>query len=278
MPDAVEHVIVERPEEGIALVRLNRPERLNALTDAMLAELDRRLAELGADVATRVVIVTGAGRGFCAGFDLDHAGNAPGEGTIGETSAWTRRQEAFAGIVTRLRNLPQPVIVAVNGPANGAGLGMALAGEIRIAARSAQFNAAFLKVGMSGCDIGVSWLLPRHVGLSRAFELLLTGRMFDAEEAERIGVVSAVVDDADLLPSAYRMARAIAANSAFGVWMTKRGVWANSEIGSLQAAIELENRTQMLSRTTGEFAAAAAAFKARSRKQAVKGTSNDPDR
>lgn len=278
MPDAAEHVVVERPLEGIALVRLNRPERLNALTDAMLAELDRRLAEIGADATARVVIITGVGRGFCAGFDLGYAGSAPGEDTVGETISWTRRQEAFAGLVTRLRGLPQPVIAAVNGPANGAGLGMALASEIRIAARSARFNAAFLKVGMSGCDIGVSWQLPRHVGLSRAFELLLTGRMFDAEEAERMGLVSAVVDDADLLASAHRTARVIAANSAFGVWMTKRGVWANTEIGSLQAAIELENRTQMLSRTTGEFAAAAAAFKARSAGQASKEISNDPNR
>lgn len=263
MPDALDHVLVERPEAGIALVRLNRPERLNALTDAMLVDVDRRLAEIGAETATRVVVLTGAGRGFCAGFDLDHAASAPGEEAIGAPRAWTRRQEAFAGLVTRLRSLPQPVIAAVNGPANGAGFGMALAGEIRIAARSARFNAAFLKVGMSGCDIGVSWLLPRHVGLSRAFELLLTGRMIDAEEADRIGLVSAVVDDADLLPRSLEMARAIAANSAFGVWMTKRGVWANAEIGSLQAAIELENRTQMLARTTGELTAAAQAHLAR---------------
>jgi enoyl-CoA hydratase len=267
MPDVMDHVRLERPEDGITLVRLNRPERLNALTDAMLADVDLRLARISAEPATRVVIITGAGRGFCAGFDLDHASSAPGEDTIGETRAWTHRQEAFAGLVTRLRNLPQPVIAAVNGPANGAGLGIALATEIRVAARSARFNAAFLKVGMSGCDIGVSWLLPRHVGLSRAFELLLTGRMIDAEEADRIGLVSAVVQDADLLPRALEMARSIAANSAFGVWMTKRGVWANAEIGSLQAAIELENRTQMLARTTGEFAAAASAFKARSERR-----------
>jgi enoyl-CoA hydratase/carnithine racemase len=267
MREAKEHVLVERPEEGIALVRLNRPERLNALTDAMLADIDRRLADFAAETATRAVILTGAGRGFCAGFDLDHAATAPGEDDMGTPRAWTRRQEAFAGIVTRLRSLPQPVIAAVNGPANGAGFGMALAAEVRVAARSARFNAAFLKVGMSGCDIGVSWLLPRHVGLSRAFELLLTGRMVDAEEADRMGFVSAVVDDADLLPRALQMARAIAANSAFGVWLTKRGVWANAEIGSLQAAIDLENRTQMLARTTGEFAAAAAAFKARSEKR-----------
>lgn len=264
MPDAAAHVLIERPEDAVALVRLSRPERLNALTDAMLAELDHGLAAISADPATRVVIVTGAGRGFCAGFDLDHAATAPGEDTIGETSTWTRRQEAFAGLVTRMRSLPQPVIAAVNGPASGAGFGMALAAEIRMAARSARFNAAFLAVGMSGCDIGVLWMLPRHVGLSRAFELLLTGRTIDAEEASRIGLVSAVVDEADLLPRALEMARAICTNSAFGVWMTKRGVWANAEIGGLLAAIELENRTQMLSRTTGEFAAAAAAFRARS--------------
>src|SRR5207237_6321589 len=173
------------------------------------------------------------------------------------------RQEAFASLVTRLRGLRQPVIAAVNGPANGAGLGLALAAEIRVAGRSARFNAAFVRVGMSSCDIGVSWLLPRCVGLSRAFDIMLTGRMVDAVEAERIGIVSELVDDERLLPRAMEIARTIAANSAFGVWMTKRGTWANAEAGSLQAAIELENRTQILARTTGELSRAAEQLVAR---------------
>jgi enoyl-CoA hydratase len=247
-------------EPGIALLRFERPKQLNALTDDGVAEIARLLERVGADPATRVLVVTGAGRGFCAGFDLGLAGDAPGSAEWGETAAWMQRQESFASLVTRLRGLRQPVIAAVNGPANGAGLGLALACEIRIAGRSAAFNSAFVKVGMSSCDIGVSWLLPRCVGMSRAFDIMLTGRMVDAAEAERIGLVSETVDDDRLLPRALEVARAIAANSAFGVWMTKRGGWANVESASLQAAIELENRTQILARTTGGLAEAAEAL------------------
>lgn len=243
-------------------MRLARPRRLNALDDDAVLEIDRLLDVVGADEACRVVILTGTGRGFCAGFDLTLAADAPGS-EHGETQAWMRRQERFAGIVARLRGLRQPVIAAINGPANGAGLGLALAAEIRVAARSASFNSAFVKVGMSSCDIGVSWLLPRAIGLSRAFDMMLTGRMVDADEAARIGLVSEVVDDDRLLPRALEIARNIAANSAFGVWMTKRGTWANVETPSLAAAIELENRTQILVRTTGDLRRAAEALVSR---------------
>lgn len=266
-------VRLEQPESGIALLRFARPRNLNALGDDTVAAMARLLERIGADAATRVLILTGEGKGFCAGFDLGLAADAPGSAQLGEATAWMRRQEAFASLVTRLRALPQPVIAAVNGPANGAGLGLALAAEIRIAGRSAKFNAAFVRVGMSSCDIGVSWLLPRCVGLSRAFDIMLTGRMVDAAEAERIGLVSETVDDAALLPRALEVARAIAANSAFGVWMTKRGTWANAETGSLQAAIELENRTQILARTTGELALAAEQLLAR-RKRGADGRGN----
>lgn len=255
-----------RPEPGIAVLTLNRPQRLNALTDDSVAALSRQLDELAADTELRVLILTGEGRGFCAGFDLTLAAEAPRTQQLGEAGAWTARQEAFAGIVTRLRALRAPVIAAVNGPANGAGLGIALACEIRLAAPAAAFNAAFVKVGMSSCDIGVSWLLPRCVGMSRAFDIMLTGRMVGADEAERIGLVSRVVPAADLMAEALMLARSIAAHSAFGVWMTKRGAWANVEAGSLQAALELENRTQILTRTTGELGAAAQALMSRKRR------------
>lgn len=263
MPETADTVCLEHPESGIALLRLNRPAQLNALTDGMVAQIGRLLDDVGSDPKVRVLVLTGAGRGFCAGFDLGLAADAPGSSEHGEATAWMLRQEAFAGLVTKMRALRMPVIAAVNGPANGAGLGLALAAEIRIAARSAAFNAAFVRVGMSSCDIGVSWLLPRCVGLSHAFEIMLTGRFIDAVEAERIGLVSATVDDDQLLPRAFEVARTIAANSPFAVWMTKRGAWANVETGSLQAAIELENRTQILTRTTGELAAAATAHLAR---------------
>ena len=261
--DTALEVRLEHPEPGIALLRLCRPRPLNALTDNMVAAIGRLLDTVHADPQVRVLIITGEGRGFCAGFDLSLAAEAPHSAEFGETSAWMLRQEAFAGLVTRLRALRQPVIAAVNGPANGAGLGLALAAEIRIAARSASFNAAFVKVGMSSCDIGVSWLLPRCVGLSRAFEIMLTGRLVDAAEAERIGLISMLVEDDQLMPRVLETARLIAANSAFGVWMTKRGAWANAEAASLQAAIELENRTQILARTTGDLQRAAEALLAR---------------
>jgi enoyl-CoA hydratase len=213
-----------------------------------------------------VLVLTGAGRAFSAGFDLGHAHAAPAQDALGEAAAWTARQEAFASIVTRLRALRQPVIAAVNGPAHGAGLGLALACEIRLAGESADFAAAFVRVGMSSCDIGVSWLLPRSVGQARAFEMMLSGRAVGAAEAARIGLVSETVPDARLLPRALEVARSIVVHDAFAVWMTKRGGWANAEAASLQAALELENRTQVLARSTGALGRAADAFRSRRRR------------
>ena len=253
-------------EPGIAVLTMARTARRNAFTDATVAAFARRLDEVAADTSLRVLILTGSGKAFSAGFDLGHAVSAPGQDLLGEAAAWTGRQEAFASLVTRLRALRQPVIAAVNGPAQGAGLGLALACEIRLAAESADFAAAFIRVGMSSCDIGVSWLLPRSVGQARAFDMMLTGRPVGAAEAERIGLVSETVPDARLLPRALEVARSILAHDAFAVWMTKRGGWANAEAGSLQAAIDLENRTQILARSTGELARAAQAFKARRRR------------
>ncbi len=260
-----DHLLLERRDDGIALLTLNRPAVLNALSDAMVADLDRLLDDLAADPALRVLVLTGAGRGFCAGFDLALAATAPDQESLGEAAAWTARQERFSGLVMKLRALRQPVIAAVNGLANGGGLALALGAEIRFAATSARFNAAFVKIGMTGCDMGVSWLLPRCVGLSRSFEMLLTGRMVDAAEAERIGLVSASVPDAELLPRALATAREIAAHDPFAMWMTKRGGWANAEAASLQQAIELENRSQILARSTGGLARAAQALLARKR-------------
>ena len=249
-------------EPGVQLLRFNRPDRLNALDDQTVELIRELLEQVAGNPDCRVLILTGAGRGFCSGFDLSLAADAPGS-EHGETQAWMKRQENFSRLVTQLRDLQQPVIAAINGPANGAGLGLALACDIRIAASSARFNAAFIRVGMSSCDIGVSYLLPRCVGMSRAFEIMLTGRMIDATEADRIGLVSRLVPDEALLPQALELARQIAANSSFAVWMTKRGMWANVEASSLNAAIELENRTQILARTTGELKAAAQTMIAR---------------
>ena len=253
-------IVMEQPRPAIRVLRLNRPEMLNALDDESVEAIGAALEDVRQDSTCRVLVVTGEGRGFCAGFDLRSAAQAPGQAELGEPAAWMKRQEAFSALVAKMRGLPQPVIAAVNGPANGGGLALALAAEIRLAAKSARFNAAFVKIGMSGCDMGVSWLLPRCVGLSNSFHILLTGRMVDAEEALRIGLVSEVMDDGELMQRALALAAEIAANDPFGIWMTKRGGWANVEAASLYAAMELENRTQMLTRSTGALDRAAERF------------------
>jgi enoyl-CoA hydratase len=163
-------------------------------------------------------------------------------------------------LVPKLRGLRQPVIAAVNGAASGGGLALALAADVRLASPAARFNVAFVRIGLSGCDIGVSWLLPRLIGASRAFEMLLSGRMVEADEADRVGLVSRLVPADDLLDEAVAIAEAIAANSPFGVWMTKEVMWSNLETGSLQAGIDLENRTQILASLTGDMTEAVAAF------------------
>jgi enoyl-CoA hydratase len=218
------------------------------------------LDELAEDHSCRVIVLTGAGRGFCAGLDLTEGASPPANAGLGRAQAGMGVQKMIAGLVPKMRAAPQPIIAAVNGAASGGGLALALASDVRIAAQSARFNVAFIRVGLSGCDIGVSWMLPRLIGASRAFELLLTGRLIDAAEADRIGLVTRVVPDGDVLESALATAELIVGNSPFGVRMTKEVMWSQLEIGSLQAGIDLENRTQVLSSFTGDLTEAMAAF------------------
>ena len=218
-------LLVDRPEDGVVRIMLNRPDRLNAMNAGLVAELHDALSDVAADTSCRVVLLTGSGRGFCAGLDLGGYGAAPASDGLGRVEATFATQTHIAALVPRLRALPQPVIAAVNGPAAGGGLALALASDIRIAAMSARFNVAFVRLGISGCDIGVSWLLPRLIGASRAWELMLTGRIIGAEEADRIGLVLQVVPDDDLLHAALETAGLIAANSPWGIRMTKEVMW-----------------------------------------------------
>ncbi len=251
---------VDQPHEGVTRITLNRPERLNAMNAALIGELHGALADIAVDAACRVVVLTGAGRGFCAGIDLGGYGEAPGSHELDRVGATFATQTHIAALVPRLRSLPQPVISAVNGPAAGGGLALALASDIRIASTGARFNVAFVRIGLSGCDIGVSWLLPRLIGASRAWELMLTGRIIEAEEADRIGLVLRVVPDDELQSAALGTAALIAANAPWGVRMTKEVMWSQLEVGSLQAGIDLENRTQVLSSMTGDMQEAMTAF------------------
>ena len=168
--------------------------------------------------------------------------------------------EFYSDVVLKIRNLRKPVIAAVNGPATGGGLAFVLASDVRIAAQSARFAVSFIKAGFSAGDMGTSWLLPRLVGAARAHELLLTARLFGASEAERIGLLARVVPDGEIVSAALDKAREILANNPFGVALTKEVMWANLEIGSLFAGIDLENRTQTMTTATEDSGEARRAF------------------
>jgi enoyl-CoA hydratase len=253
-------VLIERIRPEIVLVTLNRPERLNAMNHELVADLHSALDEVGADQSVRAIVLTGAGRGFCAGLDLKGAGAPPNAAAPGTAAGGMKSQQHIARLIPHMRATPQPIIAAVNGPASGGGLALALGSDVRIAAASARFNVAFVRIGLSGCDIGVSWLLPRLIGTGKAFELLLSGRIWDAAEADAMGLVTKVVPDGQVVDAAVEVAETIAANSPFGVWMTKEVMWSNLETGSLQAAIDLENRTQILTSMTADMREAMTAF------------------
>ena len=239
-------VEVSTPSTGIALITLNRPDKLNAMTSELVESLHRTLDDIADDESVRVVVLTGAGRGFCAGLDLGGYGTAPGRRQPGKVEASFATQKHIASLIPHMRSIPQPIIAAVNGPAAGGGFALVLGSDIRIASTTAKFNAAFIRIGLSACDIGTSWLLPRLVGAARAQELMSTGRIFDASEAERIGLVLETVPGDSLLDRAYDKAAEIMLNSPIGVALTKEGMWSALEIPGLQAAIDLENRQQIM--------------------------------
>jgi enoyl-CoA hydratase/carnithine racemase len=248
---------VERPRPGVVLATLDRPDRLNAISFEMFEEFPSLCAEVEADRQARVLIVTGAGRGFSAGLDLDEATTLGDMGTVEMLDG----QERWVAGITAFRKLSKPVIAAVNGPAAGAGLALALVADLRIASTAARFGTAFVRIGLSGGDVGMSWMLPRIVGLTNAAEMLLTGDLVDAARAERIGLVSAVVEPAELLGAAYVRAETIVANSPFGVRLTKQVLYKNVDAPALEAAIEIENRNQVLATRTDDMREALAAFR-----------------
>jgi len=253
-------VLAEDVRPGIRLLTLNRPDRLNAMSHELVAAIHTRLDEVAADPEVRCVVITGAGRGFCAGLDLHAGASVPGTEDLGRPQRGLATQQHIATLIPHLRSLKVPVIAAVNGPAAGGGFALALGADVRVCSTSARFNVAFVKLGLSGCDIGVSWMLPRLVGAGRAFELLLTGRLIDAQEADDLGLVTRVVPEGEVVDAALEIAEQVAANSPFGVWMTKEVMWSQLEIPSLQAGIDLENRTQILSSMTEDSAEAMQAF------------------
>jgi enoyl-CoA hydratase/carnithine racemase len=247
-PPELETLTLESLDGGVVMMRVNRPHRMNSMTVRMFTEFNL-VADALRDSGARALIMTGAGeRAFCAGFDLDEV-TVIAEMGIRE---FLRFQELSAGGLAALRSLPFPVIAAVHGAASGGGLSLALSADIRLAAPTAKFNAAFVKVGLSAGELGTSWTLTRLVGPGRAAEIAFTGRNVEADEALRIGLVNRVVPAADLLGEALCVARQIGASPAAGVRMSKRALQRNLEVASYRAAVELENRGQALLATAGK--------------------------
>jgi len=254
-------------EGGIGWLTLNRPEALNALDPILVTELRDILARLPEDHETRVVVLRGAGRAFCAGLDLKAhsterqvAGDRSAAQASDGVPAGLRAQRRISELVMLMRRAPQPFIACVHGPACGGGFALALAADVRLAGESARMNAAFIRIGLSACDVGVSYFLPRLVGASVASELLLTGRFIDAARALQVGLVSAVVPDQRLEEEARTLAREMLATSPLGLRLTKECLGMSLDAGSLEQVIAMEDRNQILCAQTRDFGEGVRAF------------------
>ena len=254
-------ILVDEPAQGVKRLTLNRPESLNALTFGMYSQLIGIFEALRHDSRTRVVILTGSGKGFCAGHDLRNAGQPAWIDDPQMSRPYNGKYSIseIGRIPVLMRQLPQPVICAVNGAAAGIGYALALAADLCVAAKSAKFVNSIHNAG-TGHELGLSYLLPRAVGTQRAAEILLTARPVLADEAERIGLVLRTVPDEQLMQFALELAAAIMVNVPIGIWLTKQSLWLNQSAGSLDAAIEMENRAVAISQSTADAAEKRAAF------------------
>ena len=247
-------IIFEEKEPSIGLVTMNRPDQLNAINLAMLEDFEQLCEALTRDDSIRVLVITGAGRGFSSGADLNDAVVHKDTDAFADPENFLKIvQERYASMVLNLRKIPQPVISAVNGPAAGGGFAMTLASDIRVASPEAYFVASFINIGLSGGELGCSYFLPRLVGLSRASDMLYTGRKVRADEAEKMGLVSTVVPKEELVETALSYARTMTGKSPGGLKLTKRVLEDNLHASSLQSAVNLENRNQTVMVFSGEF-------------------------
>lgn len=248
---------LERPRPGVVVLTLDRPDRYNAMTPTMFAELEATARALDREDGLRVLVITGAGKAFCAGYDLAHAEKLPELGALGMLAL----QESAARALSAIRGIRVPVIAAVNGAAAGGGLALALAADIRLAGPRAKFVPSFVTIGLSAGDLGTSWLLPRLIGPATAAEFLYSARTMGADEAERLGLVNRTTSEDGLLDAALEMAAQICGNSPGGVQLSKRALQANMEASSYAAALELENRGQALLTRTEDMTEALDAFR-----------------
>lgn len=240
---------------GIATLLLNRPDRLNAFTVAMIRQWEAALAKAAADPAVKVVVLTGAGRAFCAGGDVeDFSEVGQGDAMARKNYLWT----CIHNIVSILERLDKPVIAAINGPARGAGLDMALMCDLRLAARSATLAESYISMGLIAGDAG-TWFLPRLIGTARALELFWTGEAISAEEAHRIGMVNRIVADDQLMDATYGLARRIASQAPEAVKFFKRAVHQGLEM-PLRAHLDMVSSHMSVLMETADHKQRAQAF------------------
>lgn len=253
-------VLLEKAQPHVSVVRFNRPERLNAMSVELCLEFKDMLETIAHDNDCWIVILTGTGRAFCSGLDLRDESIIPNIDGLTIPRVGPRAMRIYSQLIPQMRGIPQPIIAAINGPAYGGGMCITLAADLRIASESAVFNSTGIVRGLTSTELGASWLLPRLIGAAHANDILYTGRRVDAAEALRMGLVSRVVPDAEVLDRALEIAEDMCAYSPFGLQMTKQVIWANLENTSLAAAIELEDRNQLMLGMTDNLPEAITAY------------------
>jgi len=257
-------VLIDKPRPSITLITLNRPQRMNAMAFDVMLPLREALEHAARDNETRVVVLTGAGHGFCSGADLEDPGVMPNIDGLTVTSIARRAMQLLDDVILAVRRMHQPVIGAINGAAIGGGFCLALATDVRIASDGTYFRAAGINNGLTASELGISYLLPRVIGSGRAFDIMLSGRDVDAAEAERVGLVTRVVPAADLLERCYAYADRIIGYSRVGTELTKRMLWSGLEAGSMVSHMDYEGLAQLYVRlTTQNFEEAVRARKAK---------------
>jgi enoyl-CoA hydratase len=242
-------------DDGVVTCTLNRPQALNAMNPQLIEDLHAFLDETATDQSVRIVVLKGAGKAFCAGLDLKEGADV-GQGV----AAGMRYQRRVSEIALKMRRAPQVFVACVHGAACGGGFMLALASDIRIGATSARMNAAFIKLGLSGCDVGVSYLLPRVVGASVASELILTGRFIDAERALGLGLISRLVKEEALSAEASALVSELLHTSPLGLRLSKECLNASLDAGSMEAVVAMEDRNQILCTQSADFSEGISAF------------------
>lgn len=256
MSDSHPNLLLDR-QGPVLQVTLNRPDQLNALDEGLVGDLNRLLDALEHDTATRVVVLRGAGRGFCAGLDLKQTAGRKGPRSVSEG---LRAQRRIRDIMLKIHRRPQIFVAVLSGAAAGAGMGIALAADLRVATPRGRMNAAFIKLGVSACDMGVSYFLPRMIGVAMAKHYLLTGRFIEPQRAYELGLVSAVVEETELDATVDALVADLLRATPLALRMTKEALDFAVDMSGLESVMALEDRNQILGVQGEDFAEGVAAF------------------